>query len=124
MMYLKTLALGLLFASGNALAECVAPESPQLPDGANAAYDDMISGQQAVKTFQEANLEYMACLEKDIKAAEKEAKNKSASDDDRADAVMRHSEAVEAYNAAVSKEEEVAGQFNSEIREYKAANAE
>ena len=31
--------------------------------------------------------------------------------------------AVEAYNAAVSAEEEIAGAFNVELRAYKAANA-
>lgn len=124
MKYLQTLALALFFVSGSALAECVLPEKPELPDGANASYDDMIAGQQAVKDFQEANLEYMSCIEKEIKDAESEAKNKKASKEDRADAVARHSEAVEKYNAAVSQEEEVAGQFNTEIREYKAANSE
>ena len=33
-----------------------------------------------------------------------------------------HQEGVDAYNAAVSAEEDVAGRFNTEIREYKAAN--
>jgi hypothetical protein len=44
------------------------------------------------------------------------------SDEEKAAAQETYQKGVDAYNAAVSKEEEVAGQFNTEIREYKAAN--
>ena len=80
----------------------------------------MLEGQKSVKTFQTANLEYMACLEEGMKAAEEAAKN--APDGEKEATQATYDKAVEAYNSAVSKEEEVAGQFNTEIREYKAAN--
>jgi len=107
------LALG---CSVNAAAECVAPEKPSLPDGGSATMEQMLGGQKAVKEFQSANLEYMACLEPQIAAArtELEAGAKDAAD------TIKQLEA--SYNDAVSVEEEVAGQFNTEIREYKAAN--
>lgn len=117
---LATLALG----SGMALADdCVKPETPKLPDGASSSMEAMLEGQQAVKTFQEANLDYMECLKERFDAAKAsiesgEADNKEAVET----AQATYTEAVEAYNAAVSEEEEVAGQFNTEIREYKAAN--
>ena len=46
----------------------------------------------------------------------------SENGDAKDEATAAYNKAVEMYNAAVSAEEEVAGQFNTEIREYKAAN--
>ena len=37
-------------------------------------------------------------------------------------AAEKYQEAQETYNSAVSAEEAVAGEFSTEIREYKAAN--
>ena len=115
--------LGLLLASPLGLAaDCEAPANPELPDGASSNMEQMLAGQKAVKAFQSANLEYMACLEKDFNAAEAVVNSEDASDDEKAAAQETYQKGVDAYNAAVSKEEEVAGQFNTEIREYKAAN--
>ena len=63
----------------------------------------------------------MGCLEKEFTAAEAPALE-STSEDDKQAAQASYQEAVDAYNAAVSQEEEVAGQFNTQIREDKAAN--
>lgn len=124
MNYLKTLAFGLLIGSGGAWAECVAPDAPSLPNGAEASYDDMIDGQKAVKTFQEENVEYRSCVEEDIAATEAVATDEEASDEEKAAAATRHVKAVDSYNAAVTREEEIAGKFNSQIQAYQAANAE
>jgi hypothetical protein len=101
-------------------AACDAPLTPRMPDGAEASMQDMIAGQQAVQTFQVANMQYMQCLEKSFTAARAEAR-KSPDAATRAIAEAEYSRAVDAYNAAVSNEEEVAGNFNIELREYKAA---
>ncbi|QIB65583.1 hypothetical protein [Kineobactrum salinum] len=116
---LATLALG----SSVAMADCVKPDAPSLPDGASASMDDMLAGQKSVKTFQEANLEYMGCLEKTFTAAKSRIESGKVSDAETAEELKSNYEkAVDDYNAAVSREETVAGQFNTEIREYKAAN--
>ncbi len=116
---IKLLIAGLAMSSASALAQdCTAPELPTLPDGASASYEDMIAGQGAVKEFQAANLEYMNCLEPMISEAETTAQGESATDADKAKA----KELNDAYNAAVSQEEELAGKFNTAIRAYKAAN--
>ena len=112
--------LGLTLATTQAFAECTQPESPSLPDGATAAMEDMLAGQKSVKAFQTANVEYMKCLEVDFTAAEAAAKE--GTDEEKAAAMEAHGKGLEAYNNAVSEEEAVAGQFNVEIREYKAAN--
>lgn len=116
---LATLALG----SGMALADdCVKPESPELPDGASSSMEEMLAGQQEVKAFQEANLEYMECLKERFDAAKASIEEGDVDKETIETAQATYSEAVDAYNKAVSEEEEVAGQFNTEIREYKAAN--
>jgi hypothetical protein len=115
-------ALALALGSSAGMAgDCSGPQPPSLPDGATASMEEMLAGQKAVKEYQAANLEYMGCLEKEFTAAEAEALN-SSSEEDKEAAQATYQKAVDAYNAAVSKEEEIAGQFNTEIREYKAAN--
>ena len=119
---LKSTLLALALVTTPALAlDCDMPEAPTMPDGASSTMEDMLAGQKAVKTFQAANIDYMSCVEKAMNAAEAAAEE--ASDDDKTAAKEAYTKLVETYNAAVSVEEEVAGQFNTEIREYKAANA-
>lgn len=117
---LNYLLATLLMGSSMAMAaDCVQPETPALPNGASATMDEMIAGQQAVKSFQADNVEYMRCLDEAMQKA-KIAVEKGKGDPEANQAA--YGEAVEAYNEAVSTEESVAGQFNTEIREFKAAN--
>lgn len=111
--------LGLALALGSVMSladDCVAPDAPQVAEGEDSTLEQMLATQKAVKTFQEANLAYMACLEPKLAAAEAEAKEGV---DGAADSYMQ---IQESYNSAVSQEEEVAGKFNTEIRDYKTAN--
>lgn len=118
---IKISALGLFLGSTFALADdCASPEAPTIPDGASATMEQMIAGQTAVKAFQASNIEYMACLEPGIKAAGEQLAN--ASGDAKAVAKEAYDGKEAAYNAAVSAEESVAGDFNTAIRAYKAAN--
>ena len=110
-----------LCASAGAYADCTAPEEPALPDGASASMEEMLAGQKAVKAFQEANMDYMKCVEARIEAA-KTAGEEAETEDARDAATETYAAAVEAYNKAVSAEETVAGDFNTQVREYKAAN--
>jgi hypothetical protein len=117
---ITVLVAGMVFAAGATAEDCNAPDAPSLPDGGSSTMEQMLEGQKAVKAFQAANLEYMSCLEAKFTAAEEAAKE--GSDEEKAAAQAEYTESMDAYNAAVTKEEEVAGQFNTEIREYKAAN--
>jgi hypothetical protein len=114
------LAAALILGSSATLAECVAPEAPSLPDGSSATMQDMIAGQKAVKAYQAENISYMSCVEEQIAAAEASSTTGTKEEKAAAEAAKEKAEAI--YNSAVSVEEEVAGQFNTEIREYKAAN--
>lgn len=123
---MKILTCAVLVAAMSAAAshaDCEAPDEPNIPDGANASMQDMLNGQESVKMFQAANMDYLKCLEAAFAEAEKTAKN--AEDKTQAARAMAvYSEAVEDYNTAVSKEESVAGEFNTQIREYQATNAD
>ena len=115
-------AIALVLALGsNALWACDQPASPTLPKGAEASMDEMVAGQSAVKSFQSALQIYRDCVSVDIesaKAALKEAGN--AAEKERLAA--EHASAVAAFNKAVEMEEAIAGQFNIEIRAFKAKN--
>ena len=114
------LAFTLILGSSASIAECETPAQPNVPDGGSASMQEMIEGQKSVKSFQAENIAYMACLEKLF--TEAEAAGKTGSDEEKAAAMEVYNKALSEYNSAVSAEEEVAGQFNTEIREYKAAN--
>ena len=95
---------------------CDVPVAPPTPDGSSATLEDMIAAQGEVKAFQAANAEYLECVD-DLMAAEKASQaegDKSAEE--------RFALAAADYNAAVSREEQVAADFNTAIRAYKAAN--
>lgn len=123
MRIVKSAILAMAMGATASYADCEAPNEPDLPDGANASMQDMLDGQESVKTFQAANMDYLSCLEAAFTEAEKTAKN-AEEKTEAARAMAAYSKAVEAYNTAVSKEESVAGEFNTQIREYKAANAD
>jgi hypothetical protein len=116
---MKLALAGLALTSAASIAEeCIAPETPVLPDGATSGLEQMLEGQAAVKAYQASNTGYRACLEPKIAAAEVAAAGESPGP-----------ELVEAlqnlnaeYNASVSSEEELAGKFNDELKKYKAAN--
>lgn len=121
MKYFKLAIMGLALGSSVSFAaDCVKPDAPTIPSGASASMEDMLNGQKAVKTFQTTNMDYMKCLEEKFTAAEAAALE--GSDEEKEAAKSTYDTAIEAYNTAVSKEEEVAGKFNTEIRAYKAAN--
>ena len=110
-----------VLANGAFADDCTSPERPSMPDGGSASMEQMLEGQKSVKAFQSSNMDYMKCLEERFNMAQKEAE--AATDDSvKASAQEVYTEAVEAYNAAVSAEEEVAGDFNVALRAYRAAN--
>lgn len=106
-----------LLTSLTTMAECTAPDQPSLPDGASSTMDEMIAGQQAVKTFQADAQAYRACLDETI-----ESLRSAAADGDEA-AGESFAATTDAYNASVAAEEQVANDFNAQIRAYKEANA-
>ena len=95
---------------------CDVPVTPPTPDGSSATFEEMISAQGEVKAFQAANAEYLECVDGQM------ASEKAAIDEGDESAEERYALAAADYNAAVSREEQVAADFNTAIRAYKAAN--
>lgn len=114
------LALAGLVLGGSAsvAAECTAPTTPSMPDGASASMEQMLEGQAAVKAYQAGNTEYRACLDPLIAEAEVAARGETPDES----AVEALKTLNEQYNASVSSEEELASQFNTALKAYKAAN--
>lgn len=106
-------SLSLLMLSPSVFA-CDYPERVTVPDGATASKEEMLEGQQSIKTYMAAMEDYLACIEKeeqDTIAAmpeitEEELANRSAA-------------LTKKYNAAVEEMELLAARFNEQVRAYK-----
>ena len=117
--FIKLALIGLALGSTVSIAEeCTAPALPTLPEGATAPLEQMLEGQKAVKTYQASNTEYRTCLDPKVSAAEVAASGDSPGPELQETLKQLNEE----YNASVSKEEELAVQFNAELKAYKAAN--
>lgn len=108
--------LAMMLLSSATAQACDVPVAPPAPDGESATLEEMISAQGEVKAFQAANAEYLECVDNSMTA------EKAAVDEGDKSAEERFALAAADYNAAVSREERVAADFNSAIRAYKAAN--
>ena len=112
---LKNLLLASVISSPAAMAaDCSLSEVPELPNGKEATMDEMIAGQQAVKAFQADAQAFRACIDNEL-ASLKEA----AAEGDEA-AAESFKMKTDAYNASVAAEEELAGEFNQQIKAFKA----
>jgi hypothetical protein len=116
---IKLALIGLALGSAAAMAQdCTAPVVPTLPDGAKATLEEMVAAQKAIKAFQAANATYRTCLDPKVAAAETAA----AGDSPGPELVEALKKLNEEYNASVSREEELAASFNTELHEYKEKN--
>ena len=98
----------LLAFTSVSFAECDRPPTPDLPDGDTSDLAAMVEGQKAVKTYVTETEAYLDCLT---------AEGEAAADGETPE---EQTERVEMHNAAIDDMEVVAGEFNEEIREYKA----
>jgi hypothetical protein len=111
-----TIIAALLTAAPLALA-CDYPTRADVPDGATATKEEMISGQRSVKGYMQAMEAYLACIE----AEEQEAVAELGDIDD--EALLQRTELFNAkYNAAVEEMNLVAEEFNMQVRAYKEMN--
>ncbi|MET0988769.1 MAG: hypothetical protein ABW034_25555 [Steroidobacteraceae bacterium] len=102
-----------------AQAECTYPQAPAaLPDGKTATEAEMVEGMKAVKAYDKAVNDYLACLDN-----EKQSTLSSMGPDAPKDQVQQinaiHSKK---YNAAVQELEQRAANFNEQVRAYKERN--
>lgn len=122
MKHLTHTVFALMLTTGHAVAQdCTAPEKPTLPDGSSATMEQMLEGQKTVKAYQAENVAFRECLEPGLEKAKLAAEQGEEGSEEAVEAFMT---LQESYNNSVSAEEAVAGQFNTEVREFKAANPE
>jgi hypothetical protein len=102
-----------------AYADCPYPAAPtSLPDGRTATLDEMMAGQKAVKAYDKAVDEYVACIDKELEASL--AKNADLKPEQKKD--MQNVEAQK-HNAAIDQEQAIADRFNEQVKVYKARTA-
>jgi hypothetical protein len=108
-----------------AYADCPYPPQPdKLPDGHTATMAEMVDGQKAVKAYDTAINNYLACIkvEHDDAVAKlpkpDPGKKPSADQQKKVDDIDR----IEAqkHNAAIDQDQSVADRFNEQVRIFKA----
>jgi hypothetical protein len=114
--FLAIAALAALTA-GPAYADCPYPAAPaKIPDGATATMEEMIAGQKAVKEYDTAINQYVACIDKELQDSIAKAGDK-LKPEQKAD--MEKVEAQK-HNAAIDQEQSVADRFNEQVKAFKA----
>jgi hypothetical protein len=114
--FLAMAALAAL-AAGPAYADCPYPAAPsKIPDGATATMEDMLAGQKAVKEYDKAIGEYVACIDKEVKDSEAKAGDQ-LKPEQKAD--MEKVE-TQKHNAAIDQEQSVADRFNEQVKVFRA----
>ncbi len=105
-----------------AYADCSYPAPPdKIPDGNTATLEEMVSGQKAVKEYNQSITAYLACIKLEHDGAVSKinpgqkptAEQKKALDDLERIQVQKN-------NAAVDQLQSVADRFNEQVKLYKA----
>lgn len=110
-MTLLTLTTALFFSSA-AMAECISPAAPTVPDGSVATKDEMLGAKADIEAYQLDLVKYRDCL--------KEADGAIPADAE--DAEAQRAEILNLYNTSVDVETAVGTSFNNAIKVFNAAN--
>ncbi len=109
-----TASLVLLFGMQTIFA-CDYPTRVLVPNGNTATKEEMLNGQQGVKTYVTEMEVYLECIIDEEKIARDALGNlESEREQEREDMVNKK------YNAAVDEMERLAAQFNAEVQAYNA----
>jgi hypothetical protein len=114
---LFAMALTAALTAAPVRADCPYPAAPdKLPDGSSATLEDMVAGQKAVKAYDKAINDYVACIDHELDDAIKKGgdqlKPQQKTD-------MQHVEAQK-HNAAIDQLQSVADRFNEQVKVFKA----
>lgn len=113
-------ALASLAATSSVYAACTYPKAPgQFPDGTTASKDEMVAASKEVKAYMAQMDEYLKCVDSEDPPAPPGTKltpeqTKAQND--------REAKRVQQHNAAVTEEESVGAQFNTQLRAWKEKN--
>ena len=105
--YVAPLFITLIMTPLSAALACEAPSPPAIPDEGTSTLEEMVAAQVEVKSFQAANEGYLQCLDSRLSAAQ------AFIDAGDTNAIEQYVLIAVDYNAAVSREEQLAASFNS-----------
>jgi len=112
MTIMPTVALLAAFAVGTAYADCAIPDATvQIPDGATATKEEMLTAHRAVVAYDAAVKAYSDCLAQDLT-------DKIAAGGDKTKLPAQY---TKLNDAQVEKVQQLADKFNVELKAYKAA---
>src|SRR5437764_3312427 len=112
-----TAALTVALTAAPAYADCPYPAAPdKLPDGSSATLEEMVAGQKAVKAYDKAINDYVACIDRELVAPITKAGD-HLKPQQKAD--MQHVEAQK-HNAAIDQLQNIADRFNEQVKVFKA----
>ena len=92
----------------------------KLPDGATATLEQMVAGQKAVKAYDKAINDYVACIDKGLEDAIAKAGDQ-LKPQQKAD--MQKVEAQK-HNAAIDQLQSIADRFNEQVKVFKTRTAD
>jgi predicted transglutaminase-like cysteine proteinase len=111
--------VGLSLAGNAALAACSYPKANiKVPDGRSATLDEMKAAQSEVKAFNQAIVDYSACVETETNTTIDTAPE-PLTEERKAELKVKMAQKI---NAAVKEVEDVAARFNEQLKAYKDKN--
>ena len=102
----STVAPGVDVPTSSVIGHCEAPPPPIIPDGTSAALDELVAGQTAIREFMAASELHLDCLSEVIDEQE-------VTDE-------QHAIAVSEHNRVVTQMEQLAEDFNTQVRAFRA----
>ncbi len=106
--------LFLLFAGGTAALACDYPARIDMPNGATADRETMLSAQTAVKEFVTSMEQYLECIVMEENNARAQMVDLAPEDEQQREDLL-----TKKYNAAVEEMERIAAEFNTEVQAYR-----
>ena len=106
--------LCLLFAVGPVALACDYPPRVDIPNGATADRDAMLSAQTAVKEFVTSMEIYLECIVNEENNARAQMIDLAPEDEQQREDLL-----TKKYNAAVEEMERIAAEFNAEVQAYR-----
>lgn len=111
---IKTIAIKfsvcLFLITGQAMAECVIPATPIIPDGNVASEDELVAASKAMKAYQTKLIDHRECISGEEQKLDAEAEDYEA----------QKLLFTKKHDASVDAESALADEFNTAVRAFKA----
>ena len=116
------ITIALIAGSTTAIA-CDYPDRIGVPNGATATKQDMIDGVNAIKTWQQALVDYRLCIEEETNESIAALADSDATVEEKETSkVLLQTKLTEKHDASVDDEQRLAAEFNVQLGLYKNQN--